>query len=233
MQKHRKERWKEDTDEEQDVCWASGCYLTIMLSICLRRGKWDLSAASGSNRCCSTRTCVCVLEPSAALATGTVIKARLWGAASATQLEPQPIREEWQRRWARGQWWQTCLSDFVWLTLPLVNQKDEFYFGPHGLASSLSVKTTSMVSHCFIRHLATVKTTYLLMQANMPASILWENIALCPYLKIRENREELSMKNYLHNNEWDGMRIKTWISSSFVHSRSFEIWYLIAKKKKK
>lgn len=189
-----KERWKEDTDGEQDVCWASGCYLMIMLSICLRGGKWDLSAASGSNHCRSTRTCVCVLEPSAALATGTVIKARLRGAASATQLEQQPIREGWQRRRARGQRWQTCLSDFVWFTLPLVNQEDAFYFGPHGPVSSLSVKTTSMVSHCFIWHLATAKTTCTAMQANIPASILWQITALCPYLEITENWEECQWK---------------------------------------
>lgn len=136
-----------------------------MLSICLQGGKWDLSAASGSYHCCSTGTCACVLEPSAALATGTVINAGLWGAASATQLEPQPIREDWQRHWAPGQRWQTWLSDFVWFTLAAVNQKGEGCFGARSLVSSLSVKTTSVV-----RHLATAKTSYHLMQANIPAA---------------------------------------------------------------
>lgn len=209
MQKNGiKARRKENTDGEQHLRWASACYSTIMLPICLRGGKWDLSAASGSNHCRSTRTCVCALEPSAALATGTVIKARLWGAASATQLEPQPIREDWQRRWAPGQRWQTWLSDFVWFTLPLVNQKDAFYFGPCGLVSSLSVKATSMVSRCFIWHLATAETTNHLMQANIPASIKWKMIVLCPYLEKTENWEELSLKSHLHKNKGDGIRIQ-------------------------
>lgn len=119
------ERWKEDTDGEQDLCRASGRYLTIMLTICLQGGKWDLTAASGSNRCSSTRTCArvgAICSPS----DGSVIKAQLWGAARATQLEPQLITEDWQRRWARGQRWQTRLSDFVLFTLPLVNQKMNF-----------------------------------------------------------------------------------------------------------
>lgn len=33
------ERRKEDTDGEQDLCQASGRYLTIMLTICLQGGK--------------------------------------------------------------------------------------------------------------------------------------------------------------------------------------------------
>lgn len=77
----------------------------------LRLQSLPLSVCVCAGAICSPRHCN----------TDTVIKARLWGAASATQLEPQPIREDWQRRWAQGQRWQTWLRDFVRFT--------GFYFG--------------------------------------------------------------------------------------------------------
>lgn len=153
------ERRKEDTDGEQDLCQASGRYLTIMLTICLQGGKWDLTAASGSNHCRSTRTCArvgAICSPSDGLCNqGSALRSCKGDSAGAAA---------YYRGLTKTLSTRPAVTDEVkWLRLiysPSCQSKDEFYFGLHGLVSSLSVKTTSMVSHCFIWLFAAAKKIY-------------------------------------------------------------------------
>lgn len=148
------ERWKEDTDGEQDLCRVIVVVIWRWCSPSVYREVNEIWLRPQAPVAATLRVRVgAICSPSDGLCNqGSALRSCKGDSAGAAA---------YYRGLTKTLSTRPAVTDEVkWLCLiysPSCQSKDEFYFGLHGLVSPLSVKAMPMVSHCFIWHLATAK----------------------------------------------------------------------------